>query len=176
MIRRWKKFWADTTGSVTVEFVLYVPFIMMLMLSSIELGMIMTRHVLLDRAVEASVREVRLGQLDPVNHDTLSERICEIMLGMPNCATDVRLELETLNPRNLTLISDDVDCVDRGDPEKPLRSQFDTLDSNRIAIVRACALFDPIFPTTGLGASIRKESEGAYALVSTSLFVVEPRD
>ena len=41
-------------------------------------------------------------------------------------------------------------------------------------ILRACSLFDPFFPTTGLGASIPKRSGGAYALISLTSYVVEP--
>lgn len=177
MIRKFalRRFARREEGASTIEFILYFPFIIMLMLSSIELGMIMTRHVLLDRSMDVAVREVRIGALSPVTHDTLSERVCEIIIGMPNCENDIRIEMESLDPRDLTLISDDIDCVDRGDPEKPIRSAFDVLEGNAITIIRACALFDPIFPTTGLGASIYKKSEGAFALVSTSLFVVEPR-
>jgi len=42
-------------------------------------------------------------------------------------------------------------------------------------ILRACAKFDPVFPTTGLGKHIDKDGAGQYALTSISAFVQEPR-
>ncbi|GGL72825.1 TadE/TadG family type IV pilus assembly protein [Wenxinia marina] len=175
-LRRRRAFLRGTDGSSTVEFVICVPVLMVFLLSGIELGLLMTRGVLIDRAVEMAVREVRIGALAPVTHDTLRDRVCELMPIMENCQADLRLEMQTLNPRAAITITREADCVDRGDPEKPLRSTFDQLNSNQITIVRACALFDPLFPTTGLAASLHKESENAYALVSNSLFVVEPRE
>lgn len=167
---------AATDGSTTVEFALHVPVLITIVLGGIELGIIQMRHVMLERSLDLAVRDVRLGRLDPVTHDSLRDRICSYNAMMPNCQADLRLEMERLNPRALTLIGDEADCVDRADDTKPIRSTFDELDSNEMAILRACALFDPFFPTTALGASIHKVSEGAYGLLATSLFVVEPRE
>ena len=43
-----------------------------------------------------------------------------------------------------------------------------------VMLVRACAVFDPMFPTTGLGLRLPKDETGAYSLVASSAFVVEP--
>ena len=42
-------------------------------------------------------------------------------------------------------------------------------------LLRACYKFKPVFPTTGLGGQLTKDSEGFTAIVSTSAFVQEPR-
>lgn len=41
--------------------------------------------------------------------------------------------------------------------------------------LRACAKFEPVFPTLGMGDNLVKDGAGMYALVSTSAFVQEPR-
>ncbi len=41
-------------------------------------------------------------------------------------------------------------------------------------LIRACAKFDPIVPTTGLGFRLPKDNTGAYALISSTAFVNEP--
>ena len=46
--------------------------------------------------------------------------------------------------------------------------------NNQLMILRACVLFDPMTPGSGLGKALPKESEGAYALVATSSYVMEP--
>ncbi|SHJ15334.1 TadE/TadG family type IV pilus assembly protein [Wenxinia saemankumensis] len=176
MIGRFVKgFLASEEGTATLEFCLYFVPVMYIFFTGLELGLVQTRHVMLERSLDLAVRDVRLGRLTPVNHATLSERVCSYNPLLSSCA-DLRLEMERLDPRDLTLIADDADCADRGDDEKPIRSSFDRLDGNQMAILRACALFDPMFPGAGLGASIYKESEGAYGLIATSLFVVEPRE
>ena len=41
-------------------------------------------------------------------------------------------------------------------------------------IVRACAVFEPLFPTTGLGLRMPRVNSSDYAIVSMSAFVNEP--
>jgi len=46
--------------------------------------------------------------------------------------------------------------------------------NNELMILRACVLFEPMLPTSGLGKAIPKESGGSYALVAVSSYVMEP--
>ena len=41
-------------------------------------------------------------------------------------------------------------------------------------LVRACAIFDPIFPITGMGLNLPLDASGAYQLAASSAFVNEP--
>ena len=65
-------------GSATIEFALQVPVLITILLSGIELGLIQMRHVMLERSLDLTVRDVRLGRLDPVTHDRLRDRILPI--------------------------------------------------------------------------------------------------
>ncbi len=47
--------------------------------------------------------------------------------------------------------------------------------SNEMMLIRACVMLDPIFPTTGMGFHLPMDGTGAYALVSSTAFVNEPR-
>jgi hypothetical protein len=41
-------------------------------------------------------------------------------------------------------------------------------------LIRACAKFDPLFPTSGLGFQLPRDNTGAYALIAATAFVNEP--
>lgn len=161
-------------GSATVEFVLLFPAFLLIFFSTFELGILMTRHVMLDRGMDLAVRQVRLGLMDDVTHENLVAEICENVIVMDNCINDLKLEMESVDPRNSAMLGDDLDCVDRSDPAIPPRN-FTAGQPNWLMLLRACALFDPMFPTTALGSSIPRRSGGAYALVTMSSYVVEPR-
>lgn len=163
----------DRDGATTVEFVLLFPVLVLFILSSFELGMTTLRQVMLDRGMELVVRDIRLGRMTPVDHATVSAAICDYAGLLPNCPRDLRLEMRPLDLRNWAPPPAEADCVDRTDDSLPVR-KFTAGVENQMMLLRACALFDPYFPTTGIGASIPRETGGAYALVSASAYVIEP--
>lgn len=171
---RLAKFLRREDGGPTIEFILFLPFFMMLFLSAFEMGMLLARNVMLDRGLDIAVRDVRLGVLQPLTEDTMKERACEAAVMIPDCENQIRLEMLPLNPRAFTNIPAAADCKDRGKPDEPLR-QFVAGISNELVIVRACVLFDPYTPLAALGKIFADAREdGTYALVSTAAYVVEP--
>ena len=172
-LRRVRRFRKDEDGNGTIEFALFVPFFILLFLSSFEMGMLMARNVMLDRGVDIAVRALRLGTVTPLNESTLKEAVCDAAVIIPDCENQIRLEMRQLDPRDWSMIPLAADCVDRGDPGAPIR-EFGGGASNELVIVRACSLFDPYTPLVGLGALLSDNGTEAYALVSTSAYVVEP--
>ncbi len=164
-------------GSATIEFVLVFPFLVGLMLSSFELGMLLVRQVMLDRGVEMTVREIRIGtfvNVKPENlHEEVKRMICNRAAMIPKCMTEVQLEMRQSDLRAWTQLPAEPDCVDRGNRGGAVIT-FETGRGNELMLIRACALFDPFFPTSGLGFSWTKARGGHYGLVSSSAFVVEP--
>lgn len=168
-----RRFRRSESGSATLDFVLMFPAVMLIFTSSYESGVLSTRHVMLERGLDTTVRDVRIGRIPNPTHERLVERICEIASIIPDCTSNVRLEMVPRDPRNWTAPSNTVMCVDRADLGPPVLN-FNTGLNNQLMVLRACALFDPMIPTTGLGKQIPKESGGAYALVATSAYVMEP--
>lgn len=160
-------------GSSTVEFVLFVPFFLLLFLSTFETGMLMARNAMLDRGVDIAIRDVRLGHMVDVTHDNMVEAICDAAVILPDCENNLRLEMRPLDPRNWSNIPDTVDCVDTEDPSQPVR-EFVAGQPNQLMIVRACALAEPIAPNAGIGAGLQRVSGDSYAVTSTAAYVVEP--
>lgn len=160
-------------GSSTIEIMTVLPAAMFFFAASYETGMIGLRNMMLERAVDVTVRDVRIGKIPEPDHAILKERICEQAMIIPNCMEEVKLEMMRKDIRNYVSISDQPDCIDRAEPGAP-RIDFSEGGNNDLMILRVCALFDPVLPTAAIGAAVPKQSEGAYALVSTSSFVLEP--
>lgn len=169
-----KRFLRDESGNGTIEFVIFAPFFFMLFLSSFEVGMLMARNVMLDRGLDIAIRQVRLGQMQPVNHTNMKEAVCDAAVIIPNCMAELRLEMRPLDPRNWDNIPDTPDCVNAEDPADAVR-QFVAGQPNQLMIVRACAIFDPIAPNAGFGKKLGgSEDADRYALFSSAAYVVEP--
>ncbi len=173
MLSRFRRFSWSETGSATVEFVIIFPVFMTLFISSFESGMLMTRHVILERALDLAVRDVRLSTGEEYSHAELKQMICARADLIPDCTNQLKLEMVARDPANWTNLPQDADCVDRADPGQPSRN-FQNGVSHQLMILRACILLDPFFPSSGLGLYLPRESGDAYALVSTSVFVMEP--
>jgi len=170
---RLRRFWHDTAGSATVEFVLVFPAFMVMFVSSFESGLLMTRHVALERALDMAVRTVRINTSIEYDHDDIKELICARARMIPDCENQLKLEMLVRDPRNWVALTGGADCVDRAQPGAASRS-FTNGGAHELMILRACVLLDPVFPTSALAFALPNQSGEAYALVSTSAFVMEP--
>ena len=170
---RLRRFRRAEEGNATIEFVLFVPFFLMLFLSSFEMGMLMARSVMLDRGMDIAIRDVRLGRMDPVNQQNMVDTVCAAAVIIPDCQNMLRLEMRPLDPRDWSNIPTNADCIDVVNNSIPVR-EFVAGQPNQLMIVRACALAEPIAPNAALGAGLHRISGDAYAIVSTAAYVVEP--
>lgn len=163
----------EESGSATLDFVIALPAVVFYFGSAYEGGVLSMRNVMLQHAVDATVRQVRIGQIPFATHQNLLETICEHGSIIPDCEANLRLEMVRIDPRAWVEPSPEAACVDREEQGTPVLN-FNPGLNNELMVLRVCALFDPMMPTTGLGKEIPKESGGAYALVATSSYVMEP--
>ncbi len=173
LAQRLRAFRADDSGNGTLELMLVLPGFMLLFTSAYEGGVMSTRHVMLERGMDQTVREVRIGRIPNPTNDVLSARICEYASIIPDCLTNIRLEMKRRDMRNWVPMGD-IDCVDLDEPNQPVITFSNTGGNNELMVLRACVLFEPMIPSTGLGKHIPKKSQGSYALVATSSYVMEP--
>ena len=164
----------DESGSSTIPFAIMMPFFLLLVMSSLEMGTVMVRHVMLERALDLTVRDLRLGLWVPHNSNELKSKICNNAGILPNCGRNLLVELRTVSKATWQPLSSGPVCVDRAATVQPVTT-FLTGTSNDMMLIRACVKFDPIFATSGLGFQLPKDNTGAYALVSSTAFVNEPR-
>ena len=164
-------------GAVTMDFVIVFPMFVTILLMSFEAGMLMTRFVMLERALDITVRDIRLGNFvfptPGQAHDIVKADICAQSVLMPNCMSDLRLEMRPVDRTTWAGLGATTDCVDRTQPVQPATS-FQPGAQNQLMLIRACAVFDPFFPTTRYGLRLPLDASGGYQLAAMSAFVNEP--
>lgn len=173
LFRRTQDFATREDGASTIPFVIFVPFFIMLVISSLEIGMLMIRHVMLERAVDLSVRDLRLGFWKPKSHAELKDRICSNAFLIPDCSNAMLVELRSVSKQTWSPLGTQATCVDRAATVQPI-TVFDPGKGDDMMLIRACVKFDPIFPMTGIGFHLPKDKTGAYALTAATAFVNEP--
>lgn len=168
-----RRFAHDEDGLVSAEFMVIFPLFMALMVMSLELSLITLRHTMLERGLDMAVRDVRLGTGTAPTHDAIKQRICDEAYVISNCAENVRLEMVPTDMRNLTTLGGTVQCTDKEETGAPVLS-FTPGQQNQLMFLRACAKYDPIFPTWQLARALSRDASGQIAIVAMSAFVQEP--
>lgn len=165
----------EEDGTVTVEFAILFPAFIAIFLAAFESGLMMVRNVMLERGVDFAVRELRLGQPVPPTFDQLKNIICDNSLIIADCFDVVQLELQPIDMGTWVIPPGDARCIDQDANINPIDdTTFIGGGNNELMLVRVCALFQPLFPSTVLGMQMPADGNGNYALVVSSAFVNEP--
>jgi uncharacterized membrane protein YgcG len=170
-------FRAREDGNATIEFVILFPMFIFLFLTGFEAGYYMVRNVMLERAVDVAVRDVRLSNGQIPGFVKLKENICVNAGIIPDCVNSLQIELVEIaaGPGGVNAVNGPVRCVDKDSTDDPLSgTNFDIGGQNRLMMIRVCALSQPLFPTTRLGVGMKADNQGNYAIVATTAFVNEP--
>ncbi|SFP66172.1 TadE/TadG family type IV pilus assembly protein [Tranquillimonas alkanivorans] len=169
-----RRFLTETSGSSTVEFVILFPVLMALFMLAFELGLLGVRDVMLQRATDLTVRDLRLSTGNAPSYESIRDRICDRALIIPECQSSLRIEMQPVPASDWANIAGDAKCVDRSAEVKPA-NVFVPGQENELMLIRICALFDPIFPTTGLAYRLPKNGQGEYGIQANAAFVTEPQ-
>lgn len=166
-------FWRDATGSAPLEFALAVPILMVLFCGAMENGLMMARQVGLDRALDLTMRDLRLGRFEQVSQGQLRAEICARAIGISDCAHSLAVELFRVDTATFALPDAQATCLDRAAQAEPALTLQPGVQ-NDLMIVRICASVDALFPTAMLGTRFVADPQHGYQLTATSAFVVEP--
>ena len=85
LLSRLKNLFRNEDGVASVEFVIALPVMLILFAGSFENGLLMTRTILLDRAVDMTMRELRLGHYPLPSKDLLKSEICNRTVIFNDC-------------------------------------------------------------------------------------------
>ncbi|MCH8466247.1 MAG: pilus assembly protein [Roseinatronobacter sp.] len=174
--RAWhRRFWRSTDGSSTVEFVIIVPFLLSIFLLSVDAGIMQLRHVFLHRAVEQTVREVRLGQVS--EEDRMSSLICERAAMLPNCGSKIAVEMRPVDTSNFTGLERRSNCIRDEDAITPAVTFTPGAGgmAQELMLVRVCVTVEPFIRWTGVALALPVNPTGNFVLNVSSVFVNEPR-
>lgn len=185
--KRFLRFRSREDGSATVEFVFLFPLFMAIFLMGFEAGFYMIRNVMLERAVDISVRDIRLGNGRIPDYDAVVERICENAIVFSKCDESMHVYMEevSIQPGAIAAVTGPARCINRFSDEPQFDdTDYNVGDANTMMIVQVCAVVSPMFPTTGIGLGLQRpelglqregfENTGMMAIVATTAFVNEP--
>jgi len=168
-----RRFCRKDDGTATVEFaILFLPMFSTLIWAA-ELGMIHVNYSLLERAVDTTVRDLRLGTGTAPQHDEIRDLICVRAAFIDDCSQNVRLEMVRIDPFNWESPPAETDCIDATEEVQPVRS-FVNGGSNELMFLRVCAKYDPILPHMGFSQKLNLDGGNMYPLVTTAAFMQEP--
>ncbi|MBE9639491.1 TadE/TadG family type IV pilus assembly protein [Salipiger mangrovisoli] len=168
-----RRFGRDEDGSMIVPFALWTPMFVGLLIASVEAGTATMRQTALDRALDQTVREVKIGTGTLYTADQLKEMICARAPILGSCVDTLQLEMIGLDMRDWVAPPASTDCVDTNLAVTPMRN-FVNGGAHETMLLRACYKYRPITPGGMLAGSIAKDDQGYTALVATSAFVHEP--
>lgn len=170
------RFRRDESGAATVEFVIIAPLYFALMLSTFEAGWLMTKSMMLERGMDLTMRDLRLGVYPNPSHQDMKKIICKNAAILKNCEQSMLLELVAIN--SAADVPASTKCVERKASGDVVPSvTFNTARGGReveTMFVRACVLIDPMIPGMGLALHLPKDEKGGIAMVSYGAFVNEP--
>jgi hypothetical protein len=166
------RFGRDGRGVSAVEFALVAPMLFAVIFGTIEAGWTMVQSIMLDRALDTTVRSLRIGTLSNPTQQSVRATICERAMVLADCVNTLALEfIPIVNAASYP--TDNERCVDRSGAINPVL-RFNTGARSETVFVRACFVVEPLTPGLGLGLALPKDGTGAYRIISKSGFVNEP--
>ncbi|TVP70696.1 MAG: pilus assembly protein [Rhodobacteraceae bacterium] len=172
---RLSRCWRADDGGVTVEFVIVFPFVMSFVLLALDSGVAQLRQTFLARAVDLTMREVRLGNVSA--SDNMAALICARTSMVPDCRTNITVEMQPINTTTFAGLDAPLRCVDRQQQITPAVT-FNPgagADAQELMLVRVCVVTNPFIRLTGWALGIPVNEKGDQILISTGVFVNEPR-
>jgi Flp pilus assembly pilin Flp len=170
MLRRFAK---NRVGAAAVEFALVIPMLLVLVSSTLEAGWIMVQTIMLDHALDKTVRELRIGTFANPTQASMRQRICNEALVLIDCEQTLALELFPIADDGTGYPSDTQRCLNRNTPIQPVL-RFSQGNRAQTMYVRACFVVSPLTPGLGLGMALSKDASGAMRIIAKSGFVNEP--
>lgn len=162
-------------GNATIEFVVLFPLIFSIFVSSVDFSIQMLRQIFLDRAVDMTIRDVRLGRFDTNGLDQMKESICANAALTPNCMATVTVELRPVTAQELATLDPRAQCVNRAANVTPVLSFTPGAGNQELMMLRACTVSNPFIVANGFILGNPRGPNDDFMAASIGIFVNEPR-
>lgn len=166
------RLWTCRAGAAAVEFALVIPLLLAMVCATLETGWIMVQTIMLDRALDLTIRDLRVGLLVNPTQQSMREQVCERALVLANCNQTLALELIPILSE-ASYPTDAEHCINRGSTVAPVL-RFNGGGPSQTMFVRACFVVSPMTPFIGVGLAIPKDETGAMRIIAKSGFINEP--
>ena len=167
-----RRFLRDRRGVAALEFALVAPMVFALVFSTIEAGWTMVQTIMLDRALDRTVRSLRIGAIANPTQEKVRAVICGEAYVLVDCSNNLALEFIQIDS-SADYPKDSERCVDRSGKINPVL-RFNAGGRAKTVFVRACFVVDPLTPGLGLGLALPKDDTGAIRIIAKSGFINEP--
>ncbi len=168
-----RAFRKSDSGTASLEFALSAPLILLVFASAFESGLLMLRSIMLDQAVDRTVRELRLGHYLAPTAELLKNEICSRGVILLDCQKNISIEMTRISTTTWSFPTSDAACVDREEDVNPVTA-LQIGQQNDVMLVRICVIQDAIMPAYGLAPYLVLDGKGGYALISNTAYVTEP--
>ncbi|WP_339641142.1 TadE family protein [Jannaschia helgolandensis] len=165
-------------GAASVEFVLLLPAFLMVFISSFEASIMLTRQVMLERAVDIVVRDIRLDTGSTVTQGQVRAKVCNRAKILPDCSENLVIEMTEIDQITYSTPDTDAPCVNQLTSIVP-PSRFAANRTGRMILLRACYSVLPTLPLSvmagnrTLGSHLVNDEDGSFRMVTSNAFVVE---
>lgn len=165
-------------GGASVEFVILLPAFLMVFISSFESSLLLTRQVMLERAVDVTVRDIRLDIGSTITQNQVRNLICDRARILPDCAAHLLVELTAISQVTYALPAAASPCVNVESSVVP-EPGFAGSRSGKLVLLRACYSVQPMLAESTfamartLAANLVNDEDGRIRMVTASAFVVE---
>ncbi|MEM8595547.1 MAG: TadE/TadG family type IV pilus assembly protein [Pseudomonadota bacterium] len=172
-------FLRDNRGSASIEFVVLFPLLFAILMAFLEMGWLMTKHMMLDRGLDVTMRQIRIASAPVTNYEAIRTAICANAFIFSDCEEELKIQLVPVDDVTPAILSS-ADCYDRGlDAAANAATDYAAGGGGRdqIMFVRVCVLVNPILPGVGYGYRISHNDAGetvGYSMISYSAFMNEP--
>lgn len=179
-MKQLRAFLRDDSGEATIEFLFIFPIIFLVFTASFESSMYMARYVMFERAVDLTIRQLRLGTYPNPTHQNLKKTICQsgmMVESVSACVDSMKIWMQPVNTNTFVMAAPPKSCVDKSQPivtDEPPANEFTMGTDNDIMLMRICLKEDPMFPTTAVSVKMPVEADGSYVMLVTTTFVNEP--
>lgn len=176
LLRNFRKFRADERGYSSVEFVIVATTFLTGFFWIFETGLIMTKQMMLERAIDMTVRDLRLYSNPPTQQDGetiyqwAKRTTCENAYVFKDCEENLHLEMDVFDPSSG--YAKNFKCVDREANDLNPLGVFTPNQRSEIMYIRACIRVDPMMPN-GVALFPGVNDKGV-PLVADTAFMNEP--
>lgn len=171
-ISRKSSFRQNESGAAAVEFAFVGLFVISLLFSMIEIGILMVRISTFEAAVAGSANTIYTGQATTA--DAIETAICDRVAMVRNCKDNITVELVPIDDW-ANRPAGDVQCRDAANDDQiaPVVT-YQTSQGSEINFMRVCITTDIATPGLGFGLALPKNETGRFELVATTAFMNEP--
>jgi Flp pilus assembly protein TadG len=178
-MRKLRQFIRDRRGAVLIETAIVGPPFLLLLLSIIELGLILSTQALLDGATRDAARAIRTGQVNFAGNTLTSFQniLCSDMsmiLSTATCQTNVLINVVSSTSTSFSNLSFSSCAVNQGTPPPVGQTACPFSPGNAGNIVGVQVSYDRPFIIPWVGSLLSVSNSQQTLLQSTVVFMNEP--